>query len=264
MLLTAPERRRQLIVLIAALTALSPLTTDLYLPAFPAMGHDLHTGQAAIQLTLTAYLVGTALGQLVAGPLSDAHGRIAPLRLALGLYVVVTVVSALSPNVGVLIGLRVAQGVIASTSIVVVRAVVRDLFEGVEVARFLSRLMTITGLVPILAPFFGGQLLRLTDWRGIFVLLAVIGAVELVAMSRWLPETNPLHTPADRRLAGCPRGVRHARPRPGLPRRRPHHVVRVRRPAGLHLGRVVRLRARVRAVGADLRPDLRVSTRCSW
>ena len=194
MLLTAPERRKQLTFLIAALTALSPLTTDLYLPAFPAMGHDLHAGQAAIQLTLTAYLIGTAVGQLVAGPLSDARGRIAPLRLALGLYVVVTVVCAFSPNAGVLIGLRVAQGVIASTSIVVVRAVVRDLFEGVEVARFLSRLMTITGLVPILAPFFGGQLLRITDWRGVFVCLAVIGAVELVAMSRWLPETNPTHS----------------------------------------------------------------------
>ena len=201
MLLTAPERRRQLILLIAALTALSPLTTDLYLPAFPAMGHDLHAGQAAIQLTLTAYLIGTAVGQLVAGPLSDAHGRLAPLRLGLGLYVLVTVVCAFSPSAGVLIGLRVAQGVIASTSIVVVRAVVRDLFEGVEVARFLSRLMTITGLVPILAPFFGGQLLRVTDWRGVFVLLAVIGAVELVAMSRWLPETNPAHT---RRTGGWP------------------------------------------------------------
>jgi DHA1 family bicyclomycin/chloramphenicol resistance-like MFS transporter len=200
-LLTAPQRRRQLILLIAALTALSPLTTDLYLPAFPAMGHDLHAGQASIQLTLTAYLVGTALGQLVAGPLSDAHGRLAPLRLALGLYVVVTLATAFAPGVGVLVALRVAQGVIASTTIVVVRAVVRDLFEGVEVARFLSRLMTITGLVPILAPFFGGQLLRITDWRGIFVLLAVIGAVELVAMSRWLPETNPLHT---RRTGGWP------------------------------------------------------------
>ncbi|MDX6206189.1 MAG: transporter, family, multidrug resistance protein [Frankiales bacterium] len=191
--LTAPERRKQLTFLIAALTALSPLTTDLYLPAFPAMGHDLHAGQSAIQLTLTAYLIGTAVGQLVAGPLSDAHGRIAPLRLALGLYVAITVVCAFSPNAGVLIGLRVAQGVIASTSIVVVRALVRDLFEGVEVARFLSRLMTITGLVPILAPFFGGQLLRVTDWRGVFVLLAVVGAVELAAMSRWLPETNPAH-----------------------------------------------------------------------
>jgi DHA1 family bicyclomycin/chloramphenicol resistance-like MFS transporter len=193
LLLTAPERRKQLTFLIAALTALSPLTTDLYLPAFPAMGHDLHAGQSAIQLTLTAYLIGTAVGQLVAGPLSDAHGRIAPLRLALGLYIAITVVCAFSPNVGVLIALRVAQGVIASTSIVVVRASVRDMFEGVEVARFLSRLMTITGLVPILAPFFGGQLLRITDWRGVFVVLAVIGAVELVAMSRWLPETNPAH-----------------------------------------------------------------------
>ena len=196
--LTAPQRRRHLILLMGALTTLSPLTTDLYLPAFPAMGRELHAGQPAVQLTVTAYLIGTAVGMLVAGPLSDARGRIAPLRSALMLYVVVTLACGVAPNVGTLIGLRVAQGAIASTSVVVLRAIVRDLYDGVEVSRFLSRLMMVTGLVPILAPFIGGQLLRGTTWRGIFVVLAVIGVLELAAMSRWLPETLP----ADRRSAG--------------------------------------------------------------
>jgi DHA1 family bicyclomycin/chloramphenicol resistance-like MFS transporter len=198
-LLTAPERRRQLILLIGVLTALSPLTTDLYLPAFPAMGHDLHTGQPAIQLTLTAYLIGSAIGMLVAGPISDARGRIAPLRTSLALYVVLTLSCAVAPNVAALIALRVAQGAIASTSVVVVRAIVRDLFQGVEVARFMSRLMMVVGFVPILAPFFGGQLLRVTQWRGIFVVLGVVGLLELAAMSRWLPETLP---PERRRRSG--------------------------------------------------------------
>ena len=198
MSLTAPDRRRHLLLLIGALTTLSPLTTDLYLPAFPAMGHELHTGQAAIQLTLTAFLIGTAAGQLVAGPLSDARGRIGPLRASIALYVVLTVACAVSPNVATLIALRILQGAIASCSVVVVRAVVRDLYEGVAVARSLSRLMMITGLVPILAPFFGGQLLRVTHWRGIFVVLAVVGLAELVAMTRWLPETLPV----ERRRSG--------------------------------------------------------------
>ncbi len=197
--LTAPERRRHLILLIGVLTALSPLTTDLYLPAFPAMGHDLHTGQPAIQLTLTAYLIGSAVGMLVAGPITDARGRIAPLRTSIALYVVLTLACAVAPDVASLVALRVAQGAIASTSVVVVRAIVRDLFEGVEVARFMSRLMMVVGFVPILAPFLGGQLLRVTQWRGIFVVLAVIGLLELVAMSRWLPETLP---PERRRSSG--------------------------------------------------------------
>ena len=197
--LTAPERRRHLILLIGVLTALSPLTTDLYLPAFPAMGHDLHAGQSAIQLTLTAYLIGSAIGMLVAGPLSDARGRLAPLRASFALYVVLTLACAIAPNVATLVGLRVMQGAIASTSVVVVRAIVRDLFQGVQVARFMSRLMMVVGFVPILAPFLGGQLLRVTQWRGIFVVLAVVGLLELAIMSRWLPETLP---PERRRRSG--------------------------------------------------------------
>lgn len=199
MALTAPAHRHRLLLLIGALTTLSPLTTDLYLPAFPAMGHDLHAGQPAIQLTLTAYLIGTAAGQLVAGPLSDAHGRRAPMRVGLALYVVLTLACAFAPSAPTLIGLRLVQGAIASTTVVVVRAVVRDLFEGVEVARFLSRIMMITGLVPILAPLLGGQLLRATSWRGIYVTLAVIGVLNLFAMQRWLPETHP---PSSRRTGG--------------------------------------------------------------
>jgi DHA1 family bicyclomycin/chloramphenicol resistance-like MFS transporter len=193
----SPDTHRvRLILLLGTLTTLSPLTTDLYLPAFPAVGRDLHAGAPAVQLTLTAYLVGVAVGQLVAGPISDAVGRRTPMRLGLAAYVATTVLAAVAPSAGTLIAVRFVEGGVAAAGMVVTLAVVRDLFDGVEVSRFLSRLMMITGFVPILAPFVGGQLLRVTDWRGLFWILAAAGALLLAALSAWLPETL---TPALRR-----------------------------------------------------------------
>ena len=165
--------------------------TDLYLPAFPQMARDLGCGPGGVQWTLTAYLVGVAAGQIVVGPVSDAMGRRRPLQLGLLLAAVTTLACAWSPNVVVLIGARFVQGAIAAASLVITRAVVRDLFEGAEVSRFLSRLMMITGLVPILAPFAGGQLLRVTTWRGTFGVLAATGLVLLAATTLFLPETLP-------------------------------------------------------------------------
>ncbi len=165
--------------------------TDLYLPAFPQMARDLGCGPGGVQWTLTAYLVGVAAGQIVVGPVSDAMGRRHPLQLGLLLAAVTTLACAWSPNVVVLIGARFVQGAIAAASLVITRAVVRDLFEGAEVSRFLSRLMMITGLVPILAPFAGGQLLRVTTWRGTFGVLAATGLVLLAATTLFLPETLP-------------------------------------------------------------------------
>lgn len=184
-------RRPGLILLLGSLTAFSPLMTDLYLPAFPQMARDLGCGPGAVQWTLTAYLVGVAVGQIVVGPVSDAMGRRRPLQLGLLACVLATIACAWSPSVMVLDVARFLQGAIAAASLVVTRAVVRDLFEGAEVSRFLSRLMMITGLVPILAPFGGGQILRVTSWRGTFVVLAVTGLVLLVATTLFLPETLP-------------------------------------------------------------------------
>jgi DHA1 family bicyclomycin/chloramphenicol resistance-like MFS transporter len=186
-------RRPGLILLLGSLTALSPLATDLYLPAFPEMARDLGSGPAAVQWTLTTYLVGVAAGQLVIGPLSDTMGRRRPLQAGLLAYALATLACAWSPNVLTLAGARLVQGAIAASSLVITRAVVRDLFEGAEVSRFLSRLMVITGLVPILAPFAGGQILRWTDWRGTFDVLAATGLVMLAATTFFLPETLPEH-----------------------------------------------------------------------
>jgi MFS transporter, DHA1 family, multidrug resistance protein len=184
-------RRPGLILLLGSLTAFSPLMTDLYLAAFPQMARDLACGPGAVQWTLTTYLIGVAVGQIVVGPVSDAMGRRRPLQLGLLASAVITMGCAWSPNVLVLDGARFAQGAIAAASLVITRAVVRDLFEGAEVSRFLSRLMMITGLVPILAPFGGGQILRVTSWRGTFVVLAAVALVLFAATTIFLPETLP-------------------------------------------------------------------------
>jgi DHA1 family bicyclomycin/chloramphenicol resistance-like MFS transporter len=155
------------------------------------MGRELHAPPAAIQLTLTVYLIGVAVGQLVSGPISDAVGRRIPLLAGLIAYMVTTAACAAAPNSPTFVVLRFLEGAVGASGISVTRAVVRDLFAGSEMAHFLSRLMIITGFVPILAPFVGSQLLELTGWRGIFWILTAAGGVLFVAVLLWLPETLP-------------------------------------------------------------------------
>ena len=192
--LTAPQpapglKRWQQICLLGALSMFAPLSTDMYLPALPSMAHDLSASAAAVALTLTASLVGLGVGQLVAGSLSDALGRRRPVLVGLLVYTVSSVLCALAPDVWTLCALRLLQGAAGAAGIVIARAVVRDLYSGVEGARFFARLMIVIGLAPILAPIIGGQLLHITDWRGVFLVLAAIGAVLTVFSWRSLPET---------------------------------------------------------------------------
>jgi DHA1 family bicyclomycin/chloramphenicol resistance-like MFS transporter len=185
-------------VLLAALSAFGPLSMDLYLPALPSLEADLDAGQSAAQLTLTAVSLGLAVGQLVAGPLSDRLGRRGPALVGVGAYAVASLLCALSPGIWLLSGIRLLQGVAGAAGIVLARAIVRDRFDGAESARAFALLASIMGAAPVLAPVLGAQLLRFTDWRGVFVALAVLGLV-LLAASLWrLPETLP----PDRRTAG--------------------------------------------------------------
>lgn len=178
-------------LVLGALTALPPLSMDMYLPTLPAVTRSLGSPAATVQLTLTACLAGMALGQLVVGPMSDRWGRRRPLLIGMIVYVAATAICALAPTVGLLIGFRLLQGLAGAAGIVIARAVVRDLYDGVEMARFFSTLMLISGVAPIIAPLIGGQVLRLTDWRGIFVVLTAVGiALTLVAV-KWLHETLP-------------------------------------------------------------------------
>ncbi|MEU1800374.1 multidrug effflux MFS transporter [Streptomyces sp. NPDC019937] len=200
---TAPltaQRRTSLLVtfVLGGLTALPALSMDMYLPALPEVTDALHSSAATAQLTLTACLMGMALGQLVVGPMSDKWGRRRPLLIGMVIYVIATAICAFAPSAGLLIGFRLLQGLAGSAGIVIARAVVRDLYDGIAMARFFSTLMLISGVAPIAAPVIGGQILRFTDWRGVFVVLTVIGALLTLVVWRFLRETLP----AERRHDG--------------------------------------------------------------
>jgi DHA1 family bicyclomycin/chloramphenicol resistance-like MFS transporter len=188
----AAHRAGLLVTLVlGGLTALPPLSMDMYLPALPQVTSALHSPAATVQLTLTACLAGMALGQLVVGPLSDRWGRRRPLLIGMIVYVLATAVCAFAPSAELLITFRLIQGLAGAAGIVISRAVVRDMYDGVEMARFFSTLMLISGVAPIIAPVIGGQILRLTDWRGVFAVLTVVGALLTLVVWRWLHETLP-------------------------------------------------------------------------
>ncbi|GHB38267.1 Bcr/CflA family drug resistance efflux transporter [Streptomyces cirratus] len=186
-------RRTGLLVtfILGGLTALPPLSMDMYLPALPQVTSALHSPAATVQLTLTSCLAGMALGQLVIGPMSDKWGRRRPLLTGMIVYVLATAVCALAPTTELLVGFRLVQGLAGSAAIVIARAVVRDLYDGVEMARFFSTLMLISGAAPIVAPLIGGQVLRYADWRGVFVILTAIGTALTLVVWRRLDETLP-------------------------------------------------------------------------
>ncbi|MGW6570234.1 Bcr/CflA family multidrug efflux MFS transporter [Streptomyces sp. NPDC054975] len=189
----ASARRTSLLVtlVLGGLTALPPLSMDMYLPALPEVTEALRSPAATVQLTLTACLAGMALGQLVVGPMSDRWGRRRPLLIGMLVYVAATAVCAFAPTVELLIAFRLLQGLAGAAGIVIARAVVRDLYDGVAMARFFSTLMLISGVAPIIAPLIGGQILRITDWRGVFHVLAVIGVLLTLVVWKWLGETLP-------------------------------------------------------------------------
>lgn len=179
-----------LILIIGSLSAFGPLSLDMYLPAFPEMAVDLSTTASQIQLTLTACLIGLALGQAFAGPLSDVTGRRVPLIVGLITFTVMSILCMVAPNVEILILLRFFQGMAGAAGIVLARAVVRDLYTGSALAQFFSLVLMVNGMAPILAPIVGGQLLRFTSWHGVFLVLAGFSLVLLLAVLIWIPETH--------------------------------------------------------------------------
>ncbi|MDQ1130784.1 multidrug effflux MFS transporter [Microbacterium sp. SORGH_AS_0888] len=185
------RRRAVYVVLLGALTALGPFTIDLYLPAFPVLEADFHTTAAAIQLTLTGTMIGFAVGQLIVGPLSDKVGRRVPLLAVTALHVVASVAAAIAPDLLLLGVARVVMGAGAAAGGVVAAAIVRDLFGGKRLVVMLSRLALVSGVAPVLAPLVGSWLLGVMPWRGIFVVLALYGAVMLVCSLFLVPETLP-------------------------------------------------------------------------
>jgi DHA1 family bicyclomycin/chloramphenicol resistance-like MFS transporter len=180
-----------LIVILGSLVAIGPLSIDMYLPGLPEIARSLDATAAAVQLSLTACVAGLAVGQLVAGPMSDRFGRRRPLVAGLVTYSGVSLLCALAPTVLALTGLRFLQGLAGGAGIVIGRAVVRDLYSGAQAAKLFSSLMLVTGLAPILAPVVGAQILKVTTWPGIFVVLAALSAAIVTLAAIALPETLP-------------------------------------------------------------------------
>ncbi len=172
-----------------ALTAIAPLSIDMYLPAFPAIAKGLNATHSQVERTLAIYLIGMSLAQLVYGPLADRFGRKPPLCGALALYILASAGCAFAPNIEVLTLCRLLQAIGGAAGMVISRAVVRDHYGTQEAARALTMLILMTGAAPILAPLIGGQILAVAGWRGIFALITVVALILLLTVSRVMVES---------------------------------------------------------------------------
>ena len=180
------------------LTVFGPISMDLYLPLLPALTLELDAATSMAQLTITACLIGLALGQLVAGPLSDRFGRRIPLLIGVGAYIAASVWCAVSPSVELLVLARFVQGVAGGVGLVIAQAAGRDLYSDAALIRFVGRLTVLSGLAAVVGPLFGGLLATVADWRGLFLFLAAVGGAILLAVALQFTETLP----ADRRTPG--------------------------------------------------------------
>jgi len=186
------RRLAWLTLLLGTVSATGPLAIDLYLPALPQMKTQFATTASLMQLSITACLIGLALGQLIAGPLSDQYGRRKPLIIGFILFGLVSLAMAFIHSVALLIILRFIQGLAGATGQVLARAVARDLFSGERLTHFYALLNTVNGVFPIIAPIIGGFMIRYVDWQAIFILLAIIGIVIAIAVAVGLHESLPV------------------------------------------------------------------------
>ncbi|HWM57325.1 MAG TPA: multidrug effflux MFS transporter [Pseudonocardia sp.] len=202
--MTATTERvpRGRVLALGGLSAFGPLALDLYLPGLPQLTSDLRTSEAAGQLSLSMCMIGLALGQLLVGPYTDRVGRRGPLLAGVGVFVISAALCAISPSIELLLVLRLLTGLAGGAGVVIARAMVRDLYDGDALARVFALLMLVSGTAPVLAPVVGGQLLLVTDWRGVFWVLAGIGAVLFVAAL-----SQPESLPVERRRAAGPRAM---------------------------------------------------------
>jgi DHA1 family bicyclomycin/chloramphenicol resistance-like MFS transporter len=190
---SARGNRLWMVLILGSLAAIGPLSIDMYLPALPTITQDFNTNASLVQLSLTFFLLGLALGQLFVGPISDVRGRRTPLLIGLALYAATSLLCVLSPSVEGLVVLRFIQGLAGSAGIVISRAIVRDMYSGSELTKFFTLLMLVNGVAPILAPIAGGQVMRFTSWQGVFVILGILGLMMLAAAFFGLRETLPVN-----------------------------------------------------------------------
>jgi DHA1 family bicyclomycin/chloramphenicol resistance-like MFS transporter len=178
-------------LILGMLAAFAPLSIDMYLPALPDMAAALGTDTASAQVTVAAYFLGMACGQIVYGPLMDRHGRKAPLYVGVGLFVLASIACSMAGSLSQMIVFRVLQALGGCAGMVVARAVVRDVAHLRDPVRLMGRLMLVMGAAPMLAPFLGGVVAHVAGWRAIFLVLACFGGLALAMVIFVLPETLP-------------------------------------------------------------------------
>jgi DHA1 family bicyclomycin/chloramphenicol resistance-like MFS transporter len=192
----------RMVLMLGALTAIAPLSIDLYLPSFPILAKAYSVDPGRVQVTLSIFFIGLAFGQAIYGPLADRYGRRRPLLAGVSIYVVASLIAPFVPTIGGLIALRLVQALGGCAGMVISRAVVRDLFDERESARVFSTLILVMGLAPILAPMVGGYILTIAGWRAIFLALAGFGLLALVSSWAGLGETLPAESRRRDDLAG--------------------------------------------------------------
>ncbi|HEY9251807.1 MAG TPA: Bcr/CflA family efflux MFS transporter, partial [Nocardioides sp.] len=182
----------RLLLALALLSASAPLAIDFYLPSFPQIGTDLGAAASNVQLTLTAFLIGLALGQIAWGPISDRFGRLKPLLIGSVVAAAAGVLAALAPTVELLITARFIQALAAAAGIVMARAIVADVLHGFAAARAMSIMMSISGIAPILAPVIGGAIAGFVPWRGVLGIVAAIAVAQVVCVLLVIRESLPV------------------------------------------------------------------------
>src|SRR4051795_8186344 len=174
---------------IVLITAIAPLATDMYVPAFPLVGRDLDATASQVQLTLTTFFVGMALGQLLGGPFSDRTGRRTPLLAALAALVVSSVLCAFSPSITVMMVARLVQGFSGGWAMVIARSILVDLTSGPRMVRAMNVVAGVAGVAPVLGPLLGAAILQLSHWRVSFWVVAALAASMLLAVALNVPES---------------------------------------------------------------------------
>jgi MFS transporter, DHA1 family, multidrug resistance protein len=199
----------QTAVVLGLLSAIGPFAIDMYLPALPRIGEDLHASTAAVQLSLLIFFLSMGLGQIIVGPISDMIGRRAPLLVGLGLFMVGSIGSAMAPTIEWLVAFRFLQGFGACAGMVVPRAVVRDLHTGTDAARLMSLLMLVFSVSPILAPLTGSVIIESLGWRWVFWAVLIAAVIATVLLLTSLDETRPVEQRADSSFGSALAGYRY-------------------------------------------------------